>query len=255
MDGTMMVGEGDKFSFEGMRPEERAIICALEEAHRAGQDVLRIAQIMEANGWDMVDEHECPEAHCQVCAQALRLGNSKVRNNLRRLMKHGMITRPADGAYALVRETASQVEAVEPEVVAIVEPEPAPVIEPVLVQIRCNPRELNEDETFVVNRVRTTEDPMRFKMALKLIEDIKRMDCSFYSACLDQAISGKWEGFSCASCTAYSAPDQDQQVSDVLALRAMQTASDELWEHGKVNRVRGVKPGADAKRTVVEDES
>lgn len=231
MDGMMMVGTGDKLSFEDMRDEERSIVKALDDAHQSGHDVLKISEIMSANDWDMVEEHDCPEDRCQVCAAALRLGNSKVRNNLRRLMKYGVITRPSDGAYALVRETA-------PQVAAVVEP-----------TIKCAPRELNDDENAIIRRIRTTEDEKVYKIALKLVEPIKRGDCSFYSACLDQAISGNWEGFSCASCTAYSLPDADQRMSDVLALRAMQTASDELCENGKVNRVRGVKPGADAKRT------
>lgn len=233
----MMVGKGDELSFEDMRDEERAILKSLEDAHRSGQSVLRIAEIMTANGWDEVDEHDCPEERCEVCATALRLGNSKVRNNLRRLMKHGVITRPADGTYALVRDVAPQAIETAPQVAAVPQ---------------CNPRELNDDERRVVLRVRVTEDPTEFKVALKMIESIKRTDCTFYNACIDQALNGQWEGFSCASCTAYSAPDQDQRVSDMLALRAMQTASDELCEHGKINRVRGVKPGADAKRTVID---
>lgn len=228
MDGTMMVGSGDKLSFEDMRPEERSIVKALEDAQRSGSNVMKIAEIMSANDWDMVDEHDCPDSRCEVCATALRLGNSKVRNNLRRLMKHGVITRPADGSYTLV-----------------VESKPAP---------RCTPRELNDDENAIIRRIRTTEDEKVYKIALKLVEPIKRTDCTFYSACLNQAISGDWEGFSCASCTSYGAPDQFQRESDMLALRALQTASDMLEEHGKVNRVRGVKPGADAKRTVIDHE-
>lgn len=224
MDGSMMVGKGDVLSFEDMSEEERAIVQALESAHKSGQNVLRIAEIMEANGWDMVDEHDCPESHCEVCATALRLGNSKVRNNLRRLVKYGVITRPADGQYQLV---------VEPKKLT-----------------PGAPRELNDQENRLVNFIQTTDDPKQWKLALKMLDDVKRADCSFYNACLDQAIDGGWDGFSCASCTAYSMnEDYDQRVSDVLALRACQTASDELEEFGKVNRVRGVKPGADAKRT------
>lgn len=223
MDGSLMVSKGDKLSFEDMRPEERSIVKALEDAHRSGQNLLRISEIMSANDWDMVEEHDCPESRCEVCATALRLGNSKVRNNLRRLMKYGVITRPADGSYALVEE---------PKQVT-----------------HGQPRELNDEENAIIRRIRTTEDEKVYKIALKLIEPIKRTDCTFYNACLDQAMSGKWEGFSCASCTAYAAPDQFQKECDMLALRALQTASDMLDEHGKVSRVRGVKPGADAKRT------
>lgn len=230
MDGTMMVDSGDKLSFEDMREEEQAIVQALEDAHRSGKSPMKIAEIMSANDWDMVEEHDCPESHCEVCATALRLGNSKVRNNLRRLMKYGVIKRPADGAYALVAE-----------------PKP---------YTPGQPRELNDDEAGIVRRIRLYQslgneavDDRTYKIALKLIEPIKRGDCTFYNACLDQAMSGQWEGFSCASCSMYSAPDQYQAESDILALRAMDEAARMIEEHGRVMRVRGVKPGADAKRT------
>lgn len=81
----------------------------------------------------------------------------------------------------------------------------------------------------------------------------KRPDCSFYNACLDQAISGKWAGFSCGSCKAYAEPDEFQKEQNRLGLRAVQTAADLVAKHGKVNRIRGVKPGADAKRTKITE--
>lgn len=235
MDGTMMVEAGDKLSFEEMREEEQAIVHALEDAHRSGRNLLKISEIMSANDWDMVEEHDCPESRCEICASALRLGNSKVRNNLRRLMKYGVITRPVDGSYALVEE---------PKALA-----------------PGRPRELNDDENVVVRRIRLYQslgneavDDRSYRIALKMIEPIKRGDCTFYNACIDQAISGKWEGFSCASCTMYSAPDQFQAESDMLALRAMDKAAEMIEEHGHVMRKRGVKPGADAKRTVSTEE-
>jgi len=231
MDGSMMMGKGDALSFEDMKPEERAILSALQAAYNAGQSVLRIAEIMTVNGWDEVDEHDCSDARCSVCSTALRLGNSKVRNNLRRLMRYGFIHRPLDGTYALIverRRTAPHDEAV-----------------PGLVQIRRNPRELNEDEARILRGVESGA------LNAKMVESVKRPDCTIYNACLSQAISGKWKGFSCASCTAYSAPTQFQKESDMLALRALDTAAELVEEFGKVNRVRGVKPGADAKRTVV----
>jgi hypothetical protein len=231
MDGSLMTGKGDMLSFEDMRPEERAILKALQAAHSAGQNLLKIAEIMSVNGWDEVDEHDCPEGRCSVCSTALRLGNSKVRNNLRRLMRHGLIRRPLDGSYALTvdyKQTASQAEAV-----------------PKLVQIRRNPRELNDDEARLLRGVESGA------LSARMVEAVKKTDCTIYNACLSQAISGKWAGFSCASCTAYSQPDQFQRESDMLALRALGTAAEMLEDHGKVNRIRGVKPGADAKRTVV----
>jgi hypothetical protein len=226
MDGSLMVGKGDTLSFEEMRDEERMIVQALEHAHRMGIEMVCISDLQEVAGWNKAAPHQCAGEGCTVCDEAIYRGNSKVRNNLRRLMKYGVIKRPVDGAYALVAE-----------------PKPIAPITP------GSPRELNDEENAIIRRIRTTEDERVYKVALKMIEPIKRGDCSFYSACLDQAISGKWEGFSCASCSMYTLPDQDQRVSDMLALRALQTASDQLDEHGKVLRIRGVKPGADAKRT------
>jgi hypothetical protein len=233
MDGSMMASKGDALSFEDMKPEERAILNALQAAHNAGQNVLRIAEIMTVNGWDEVDEHDCSDSRCSVCSTALRLGNSKVRNNLRRLMRYGLIHRPLDGTYALTltpepRRTAPQAEAV-----------------PKLVQIGRNPRELNDSEARLLRGVESGA------LSARMVESVKKTDCTIYNACLSQAISGKWAGFSCASCTAYSAPDQFQKESDMLALRALGTAAEMLEDLGKVNRIRGVKPGADAKRTVV----
>lgn len=234
MDAQMMVGKGDVLSFEDMREEERAIVQTLEAAHKSGQNVLKIADIMSANGWDKAEPHLCgaPALECPICDEAALRGNSKVRNNLRRLRRYGVIARPAEGQYQLV-----------------VEEKPV-VIEPVKPTMPGTPRELNDQENRLVHFIQTTDDPKTWKLALKMLDNVKRADCSFYGACLDQAIDGGWEGFSCADCTAYAmVDDYDQRVSDVLALRACQTASDELEEFGKVNRVRGVKPGADAKRT------
>jgi hypothetical protein len=225
----MMAGKDDTLSFEDMKPEERAILQALQAAHDAGQNVLRIAEIMSANGWDDVDDHECPDGNCSVCSAALRLGNSKVRNNLRRLMRCGLIHRPLDGSYALTpepRRTAPQAEAV-----------------PKLLRIKRNPRELNVSEVRILRGVEYGS------LNVKMVESVKKTDCTIYNACLSQAISGKWAGFSCADCTAYDAPTQFQRECDVLALRALDTAAEMVEEHGKVNRIRGVKPGADAKRT------
>jgi hypothetical protein len=223
-----MAGDRDTFSFEDMRPEEQAIITALQEAHTLGHEQLHISDLQAVNGW------EGPT------------GNSKVRNNLRRLMRYGWIHRPIDGTYALVtkHETAPSCE-------AVVETAPQPeAVRPPLVQIRRrgeikpNPMALNEAQ---VRALRIGD--------LNNVAAIKKLDCAIYNACLTQAESGNWPGFSCTSCTAYVAPDRFQRELDVLALRAAQTASDELEKYGKVNRIRGVKPGSDAKRgaVVVDD--
>jgi hypothetical protein len=78
---------------------------------------------------------------------------------------------------------------------------------------------------------------------------VKKTDCSFYNACLDQAISGKWAGFACTSCNAYAEADPFQKEMDQLGLACINRAADLVEKYGKVHRIRGVKPGADAKRT------
>lgn len=230
MDGSLMAGARDTFSFEDMRPEEQTIVTALQEAHTMGHDMLHISDLQAVAGW------EGPT------------GNSKVRNNLRRLMRYGWIHRPLDGTYALLKhDTAPYVAAVVEPTAPQAEAVPEPVIEP-LVTIRRNPKALTDSEARML-RVAASQGN------LKPVEAAKHVDCTFYNACLSQADSGNWPGFSCTSCTVYSPTmDQFQRELDVLALRAAQKASDMLEEFGKVSRIRGVKPGPDAKRGVVEED-
>lgn len=82
------------------------------------------------------------------------------------------------------------------------------------------------------------------------LESLKRADCDFYNVCLAQALSSKWEGFSCGQCSSYRAPEQYQKEMDLIRLRAMEMARELVEQEGGPCRVRGVKPGADAKRTV-----
>jgi hypothetical protein len=89
------------------------------------------------------------------------------------------------------------------------------------------------------------------EVSYRAMAEGRKSDCAMYNACLDQAIDGKWEGFSCGSCKAFAAPDEFQKEQNHLGLRAVQTAADLVAKHGKVNRIRGVKPGADAKRLKV----
>lgn len=139
-------------------------------------------------------------------------GNSRVRNALRRLARASLIARPDKGTYT----SANRVEVTHG---------PAP-------------RPMTEDELEAIR-----ED-------LSVAEAIKKTDCSFYNACLDQAISGKWDGFACTSCNAYVECDSFQKECDQVRLAAVQKAAELVEKYGKVHRVRGVKPGADAKRTV-----
>lgn len=142
-------------------------------------------------------------------------GNSRVRNSLRRLARAGMIFRPKSGTYAVT--------GVAPAIVEEISPSPRPITEDELLELRGD---------------------------LSVAERIKKTDCSFYNACLDQAISGKWDGFACTSCNAYAEADAFQKECDQVRLAAVQKAAELVEKYGKVHRVRGVKPGADAKRTV-----
>lgn len=69
----------------------------------------------------------------------------------------------------------------------------------------------------------------------------KRSDCAFYNACLDQALSEDWAGFSCGECQAYCEPDPIQQQQNWLALRALDKAAEMLETTGRVHRKRGTK--------------
>lgn len=144
-------------------------------------------------------------------------GNSRVRNALRRLVGAGIVLH--DKAIGDGTYVA-----------AMVGPNPMPLT-------RVELEALEED--------------------YRVSDSLKKTDCSFYNACLDQAISGKWDGFGCKNCTAYQEIDPFQKQMDCGGLYAVMKAVEEVSRTGKVNRKRGVKEGADAKRTprlkVVED--
>ena len=142
-------------------------------------------------------------------------GNSRVRNALRRLVRSGMVIHSkqiGDGTYQASGTVANP--------------------------MARNPRPVTDHEV----------EEMQEDYAVS--DGIKRTDCAFYNACLDQAISGKWQGFACTSCNAYAEPDSFQKEMDQVRLSAVRMAVELVEKYGKVHRVRGVKPGADAKRTV-----
>ena len=77
------------------------------------------------------------------------------------------------------------------------------------------------------------------------IAEAKKTDCAFYNACLAQAVSAKWDNFSCEACNFYAEPDPFQQYQDFLALRALDMAAEQVEKTGSTGRVRGAKPAAD----------
>lgn len=139
-------------------------------------------------------------------------GNSKVRNALRRLVRSGLVMH--NTAIGDGTYVASDIGSVS-----------------------ANPIQVHKDD---------------LSPNIAYASKQKRSDCSFYNACLDQAINGKWAGFSCESCRAYSEPDEFQKEQNILGLRAVQVAADLVSKHGKVNRIRGVKPGAESKRRMLK---
>lgn len=96
----------------------------------------------------------------------------------------------------------------------------------------------------------TKQDVRRISGNLDQLAEIRRSDCALYNSCLEQAISGKWAGFSCAECSAFCERDPHQKMMDLVRLRAIQAAADMVEKYGNAGRVRGVKPGPDAKRTI-----
>lgn len=238
----MSEDRGD-LSIDEMGPDELDILSTLVAGHALGQGFMLVPEILSnLVGWN----------------------RPRFYNNLRRLMRHDWVHCPMAGAYALTEpETAPQVEpAAEVAIVHVervvqlserveLETKISKEIATELVDlIHRNPVELTEDQALMLRAAARSDNPEK----LKLIQLIKRVDCSFYNACLDQAIEGDWHNFACINCTAYEMSDPFQRQLDVLALRACDKASEQLVELGKVNRTRGVKPGPDAKRTVTDDD-
>lgn len=149
-------------------------------------------------------------------------GNSRVRNSLRKLMRGSWIQR-TDAGFQTTDLGRGELGLSEPE------------------NTGRNPMEISHAKVIA----------MRFDMTT--IGAIKKADCALYNTCLETAIAGNWSGFSCASCTGYTAPDSFQKESDAVRLRAVQMAAEMIEQYGNAGRVRGVKPGPDAKRTVREE--
>lgn len=139
--------------------------------------------------------------------------NSWVRNNIRRLRDVlGLIRKVDRGTYAPLAVAPVAIE--------------APSVKP-------SPMQLTLDQVE--------------QLTVYDIEKVKNLDCVMYNDCLTLARDGDWAGFGCHSCSAYVEPEPHQKVSDMLALIALDTASENEEENGCAGRKRGVRPGADAK--------
>lgn len=185
---------------------------SLEDMSPGERAILDSLQLAKEMGHDMLHVNDLQSVTGVASA-------NDVYDSLRRLVKHGYVNRPKSGTYALVA-FAPEVEPLAPE----------------LIQIRRNPRELTKLEFRIMSYG-----------GLDKVNQIKKTDCTSYNACLQQAIGDKWIGFSCTNCASYSAPDQFQRELDLLALRALDRASEEVERFGKVRRTRGAKPGAENK--------
>jgi len=170
---------------------------------------MTIKEIMVANGWQSLENGK---------------GNSRVRNSVRKPVRAGWVehvTQVGDGRYYLTAHGRRYFDS-EPSVALAVEP--------------C-PLQLSDEEARVISH------------DVEAATKVKKPECTFYNACLAQAVSGKWAGFSCKGCGAYDEPDAHQKMMNLVRLRALDMAATLLEETGSPCRVRGVKPGADAKRT------
>ncbi len=200
-----------EIAFETLNKDQRAVLQTLVAAERK----MKLREIQ-----DQLNEETGGEWNSLGRAK----GYSRVRNSMRRLAIGGYVyhdKKIGDGTYMSVVLKAEEVAAEEP------------------VKSDPNPVALSEDEAIAL-RV-DYEKANRFK----------RSDCSLYNACLDQAISGKWEGFACTSCTAYDAPDEFQQAMNANGLAAVRKAVEMLDKYGKISRKRGVKEGTRLK--VIQD--
>ena len=252
MDRSFATDDQDILSFEDMRPGEQAIIEALEAANAAGLESMQTVEIREFNKWDRVEKHDC-DGDCPVCHDVIRSGFNRVQNNIPRLLQYGWIERVSRGVYALVpAETESQAEPLflisdPPSLPEPVETFPDGTVTDFVPLNLCkpNPRETSQGEAYLLRSAYENE-------AFDVVDSIKKTDCTFYGACLNQAISGKWEGFSCTQCKAYSAPSQFKKELDLVALLAAHAVAEMVAIDGKPHRVRGAKPGCD-KIPVLED--
>jgi len=173
-------------------------------------EAMTIKEIVVANGWQADGSK----------------GNSRVRNSLRRPVRSGWAEhtkRMGDGKYCLTTIALGHFG----EAAKIAARTAGPM-----------PFELSREEARVISH------------DVEAAAQAKKAECCFYNDCLQQAVSGNWPGFSCGKCNAYVEPDPHQKMMNLVRLRALDMAAELLEETGSPCRVRGVKPGADAKRTV-----
>lgn len=73
------------------------------------------------------------------------------------------------------------------------------------------------------------------------IEDVKNLNCAFYTECLNVALAKEWPQFGCTECKAWQAMDPEQRLQDHYGLVVLRTAAENLDETGKCDRKRGAR--------------
>lgn len=213
-DARSQRGEAIELTLDMLNANERTVLETLALADGGVAAPMKIAEIMLANQWQIPDKSK---------------GNSRVRNSLRKLVRGQWVEHTSkfgDGRYQVTGLGRSKLN-----------PEPD-----------RNPIELSHAKVVAMRFDMSSIDSARRDR----IDNVKRADCGFYNSCLEQAVQGNWSGFSCKNCHAYQEMSRDQKEADHVRLRAVQMASDMIEKYGNAGRIRGVKPGPDAKRTVRE---
>ena len=86
-----------------------------------------------------------------------------------------------------------------------------------------------------------------FHLYMEDVDSYKKTYCKFYDDCVDTAAAEDWPNFTCQACNSYKCIDVDQKVQDFLGLSCVYKAIELMSTQGKLNRIRGVKPGAECK--------
>jgi len=203
-------------SFNDFSEHEQEVIKTLGKAN----EPVRIRDIIKDNGWESLGKSDKGENR----------GSSRVRNSLRGPLKAGWIrygNRIGDGQYQLTEQARNLLPgeiALSETIVNPTSPKPA------VITVGKNPEPI-------------TRAQARMFASTNGRISMKKDDCAFYNACLDQTVSENWPGFSCQSCSAYEEPEEFQKEMDQVRLVCIDRVAEIIEKEG-VSRKVGVKEGS-----------